>query len=35
MTYGAGTMYTFERGRRYRVPRDLYEWLESRGVVYH
>jgi len=35
MTYGAGTMYTFERGRRYRVPRDLYDWLESRGVIYH
>jgi hypothetical protein len=35
MTYGAGTNYTFERGRRYRVPRDLYDWLESRGVVYH
>jgi len=35
MTYGAGTSFTFLRGRRYRVPRDLYIWLESRGVVYH
>lgn len=35
MTYGAGNVYTFQRGRRYRVPRDLYDWLESRGVVYH
>jgi hypothetical protein len=35
MTYGAGTSYTFLRGRRYRVPRDLYNWLDSRGVVYH
>jgi len=35
MTYGVGTSYTFLRGRRYRVPRDLYNWLESRGVVYH
>lgn len=35
MTYGAGTNYTFERGKRYRVPRDLYDWLEGRGVVYH
>jgi hypothetical protein len=35
MTYGAGTSYTFQRGRRYRVPRGLYDWLESRGVVYH
>jgi hypothetical protein len=35
MTYGAGTNYTFLRGRRYRVPRGLYDWLETRGVVYH
>lgn len=35
MTYGAGNIYTFVRGRRYRVPRDLYDWLETRGVVYH
>lgn len=35
MTYGAGNNLTFLRGRRYRVPRDLYDWLESRGVVYH
>jgi hypothetical protein len=35
MTYGAGTRYTFLRGKRYRVPWDLYEWLENRQVVYH
>jgi hypothetical protein len=35
MTYGVEHNYTFLRGRRYRVPRDLYDWLESRGVVYH
>jgi hypothetical protein len=35
MTYGAEHTYTFLRGRRYRVPRGLYDWLESRGVVYH
>jgi hypothetical protein len=35
MTYGVGTSYTFLRGRRYRVPYYLYQWLESRGVVYH
>jgi hypothetical protein len=35
MTYGAGNTLTFLRGRRYRVPQDLYNWLESRGVVYH
>jgi hypothetical protein len=35
MTYGAGTSYTFLRGRRYRVSKHLYQWLESRGVVYH
>jgi hypothetical protein len=35
MTYGVGNELTFLRGRRYRVPKDLYAWLESRGVVYH
>lgn len=35
MTYGVGNEYTFLRGRRYRVPKHLYQWLESRGVVYH
>ena len=35
MTYGAGNTYTFLRGRRYRVPVGLYEWLESRELVYH
>jgi hypothetical protein len=35
MTYGVNNTLTFQRGRRYRVPRDLYNWLESRGVVYH
>jgi|SRR5215467_296687 len=35
MTYGVGNHMTFLRGRRYRVPKHLYDWLESRGVVYH
>lgn len=35
MTYGAGNTMTFVRGRRYRVPSHLYEWLDSRGVIYH
>jgi hypothetical protein len=35
MTYGIGNEYTFVRGKRYRVPFHLYQWLESRGVVYH
>jgi len=35
MTYGIGTSYTFLRGRRYRVSHHLYQWLESRGVIYH
>jgi hypothetical protein len=35
MTYGAGNTLTFLRGRRYRVPKGLYEWLESRELVYH
>src|SRR5215467_12375746 len=26
MTYGAGNNLTFLRGRRYRVPQDLYNW---------
>jgi len=35
MTYGAGNTYTFLRGRRYRVPKGLCDWLESRDLVYH
>jgi hypothetical protein len=35
MTYGAGNTLTFLRGRRYRVPKGLYDWLESRDLVYH
>jgi hypothetical protein len=35
MTYGVGNTIDFYRGRKYRVPIDLYHWLESRGVVYH
>lgn len=35
MTYGVGEQMTFLRGHRYRVPKHLYDWLESRGVVYH
>lgn len=35
MTYGVGNELTFLRGRRYRVPSHLADWLESRGVVYH
>jgi hypothetical protein len=33
MTYGAGTSYDFLRGRRYSVPKDLYQHLEARGLV--
>lgn len=35
MTYGIDNTLTFLRGRRYRVPRHLFDWLESRGVIYH
>jgi hypothetical protein len=36
MTYGiSNPPYTFLRGHRYRVPKPLYTWLESRGVIYH
>jgi hypothetical protein len=33
MTYGAGNTFSLERGKRYRVSADLYDWLASKGLV--
>lgn len=35
MTYGAGTILTFVRGRKYRAPLHLYKHLDSKGLIYH
>lgn len=36
MTFGADRpLNNFVRGRKYRGPRDLYNHLESRGIIYH
>lgn len=35
MTFGAGNLYTFAEGRRYRVPRYIAVHLEEKGLVYH
>ena len=34
MTYGVGNMYTFKQGVKYRVPRDLADYLERLGYVW-
>ena len=34
MTYGVGNLYTFKQGVKYRVPRDLADYLESLGYVW-
>jgi hypothetical protein len=33
MTWGAENTFSLMRGRRYLVPSDLYDWLESKGLV--
>ena len=33
MTYGVGTSYNFQPGKKYRVSPDLYQHLASRGLV--
>lgn len=33
MTYGAGTHYSFEAGRKYKVRSDLAEYLDSIGYL--
>jgi ferritin-like protein len=34
MTYGAGNMYTFLQGRKYKVSKDLASWLEEKGYLW-
>lgn len=34
MVYGAGNEYSFVAGRKYRVPKDLADHLESIGYLY-
>lgn len=33
MTWG-DNKYPFEDGKRYRIPRDLYQYLKSRSCIY-
>jgi hypothetical protein len=33
MTYGVGTSYDFQPGKKYRVSPDLYQHLATRGLV--
>jgi len=33
MTFGAGTHYTFEAGKKYKVPKDIADYLHSIGYV--
>jgi hypothetical protein len=33
MTYGVGNTFDLKRGKRYRVSEDLYQWLDSKGLV--
>lgn len=35
VTIGQGTDYTFEEGRRYKVPQHVADHLEERGLVWH
>ena len=35
MTYGAGNNYTFKEGQRYSGTQDLYNHLDSIGLIYH
>lgn len=34
MTYGVGNSYTFKQGQKYRVPRDLADYLASLGYLW-
>ena len=34
MTYGAGNLYTFLQGRKYKVSKDLAGWLEEKGYLW-
>lgn len=35
MTYGVGNNYTFVQGRKYRVPKDVADWLDDKGLLYY
>jgi hypothetical protein len=35
VTFGQGNTFTFKRGLRYRMPRALYDHLDSRGYIFH
>lgn len=34
MTFGAGNLYTFEQGKKYKVSRELASWLEEKGYLW-
>ncbi len=34
MTYGVGNLYTFKAGVRYKVPRDLANYLQGLGYLW-
>lgn len=35
VTIGAGTLYNFEAGRRYSVPKNIADHLEEKGYIWH
>ena len=35
VTFGHGNTFNFERGKKYRMPRDLYDHLDERGYIFH
>jgi predicted dinucleotide-binding enzyme len=35
MTFGAGTLYDFQEGKRYRVGRALRDHLEEKELIWH
>ncbi len=34
MTFGVGNNYTFYQGRKYKVKKDLADWLEEKGYLW-
>lgn len=35
VTIGHGNHYNFERGREYRAPKSIYDYLDARGFIWH
>lgn len=35
MVFGKGNWYTFKVGTKYKVPKDLYDYLDDLGYVWH